>query len=189
LLLIGGRTGQVAAPLLGVVLALVANQAAICQDSQDGDFASDKEANRAEALFNKGHRSLNHKNFVGAENLYRKAIAMNPGEPKYHRQLGLLLLGEGRVQEAEREVRFALDNDQNEWRSLVLLGQIMHAQGRAEEEVYTYNKVLKLLPPEESDLRSRIQTFLAQRAQGVKKRAEIAKRKKEFEEREFSRAY
>lgn len=62
---------------------------------------------RADASFNKGEQAKRYGLYgIAAEN-YQKAIALNPREPRYHRELAYVLATQGVVEEAEREAEAA----------------------------------------------------------------------------------
>lgn len=150
---------------------------------------SARDLGKAESLFIKGHGALDKRNLKGAEACYRKAIELNPGDSRYHRQLAMLLLQEGRGHEAEREALCATKADPSDWKSFIALGRVYHAANRIDEEVTVYKKILAILPAEEKEVRAKIEEFIRRDEESVKKERERLKKKKEFEEREFKNAY
>jgi len=150
---------------------------------------SDKDVQKAEQWFVKGHRALDKRDVRTAEACYRKAIDMNPEDSRYHRQLCLILLGEGRGHDAEREALYATKVDPDDWRAYLILGQVYHLGSRMDEEVTVYKKALTHIPAEEKEVRKQVQDFLKKDAESVKIEKEREKKKKEWEEKEFKNAY
>lgn len=144
---------------------------------------------KAEAYFEKGHRALDDKKVVLAESCYRKAIQLEPGEARYHRQLAFVLLNTGRGQEAEREARIAMHLDDKDWKSYIMLGKIMHAQGRIDEEVAIYQKAIKIMPAEEQALKDKLAAYIKADEAAKKAAIEKNKKKQEEEERKYKNAY
>lgn len=149
----------------------------------------EKVSEKADQLFEKGHKALDKRDLRGAENFYRKAISVNPSDSRYHRQLSLLLLTEGRGHDAEREALYATKLDPEDWKSRIVLGRIYHSENRIDEEVTLYKKMLAILPPEQKDLKAKIEDFIKKDEESVKREEERLKKKREWEEREFKNAY
>jgi tetratricopeptide (TPR) repeat protein len=140
---------------------------------------------RAEFFFDRGHKALDAKDGKEAEKCYRKAIELNPNEGRYHRQLGMVLMNLNRGQEAERELAIAVNMDPNDWKSLLLQGTIAHSQKRFEVETKLYKKVISLLPPHHGPLKAKLEKFIVDDEQLAKKTAEIARKKKEAEDKQY----
>ncbi len=179
----------VAAVLSATVALAVSDLLVAAQDAKSVLGPTDKDVEKAEQLFAKGHRAFDNRDLKGAESLYRKAIEINGSESRFHRQLCLLLLAEGRGQEAEREALFATKADPGDWKSQLVLGRVYHAGNRIDEEVTVYKKVLAILPEDMKGLRSKLEEFIKQDEQSVKSEQSRLKKKKEWEEREFKNAY
>ncbi|GEM_PF-3306556 len=175
--------------LAGLVFLSAGSGSVLADDEKAVLGPSDRDAAKADAAFEKGHRALDKRDLRGAEAWYRKAIELNPQEPRYHRQLSLLLLTESRGQQAEREALYATKLDPEDWRSLIALGRVYHMENRMDEEVTTYKKVLQVLPPDEKEMRLKIEDFLKRDELAQKAAAERARKKKEWEERQFKDAY
>lgn len=62
---------------------------------------------RADAAFNNGEKFSRYGLYEIAVEDYRKAISLNPREPRYHRELASVLAKLGVVEEAEREAEIA----------------------------------------------------------------------------------
>lgn len=138
---------------------------------------------QAEFFFDRGHKSLDAGKILLAERFYRKAIEFNPTENKYHRQLALCLVKMGRGQEAEREIAIAISSDPEDWRALLMRGQIEHMQKRYDTEINTYKRIMTLLPPDHAALKEKLEKYIADDEALKKKAAEIAKRKKEEDDK------
>lgn len=144
---------------------------------------------KAEAVFKKGHNAFDKQNVRKAEDLYRKAIDMNPSEPRYHRQLCLLLVAMHRGQEAEREALIALHLDPEDWRTMIVLGNIFNKEKRYEEELQIYRKACKVMPEKEKATRQKLLDHVKKGELAMKEDADREKRKKEREEAEFKNVY
>src|SRR5207302_1470918 len=103
----------------------------------------------------------------------------DPDEGRYHRQLGLVLMMQSRGQEAEREFAIAMHADPEDWRAMLAMGNLFHAEKRYDEEAAAYKKVIKILPADQSALKQKLEKFIAADEANVKKATEIAKKKKE----------
>jgi len=62
---------------------------------------------RADVAFNDGEKFSRYGLYEIATKYYRKAITLNPREPRYHRELSSVLAKLGEVPEAEREAEIA----------------------------------------------------------------------------------
>lgn len=157
------------------------------------DFAapliSAKDPDKAEAFFLKGHKALDNKDGAKAEECYRKAVELNPGEARYHRQLAVLLVKLDRVQEAEREVLIAKHLDNADWRTLLVLATIYHMEKRYDSEVAQYRRVVTMLPPDQKPLQDKLQAYIKTDEIASRREADIEKRKKELEEAPYKNAY
>jgi tetratricopeptide (TPR) repeat protein len=183
------RTIAPAALSIAVILAAFASPA-FCEEEEEAVLGpNSKDIEKAEQLFQKGHRALDKQDLRGAEALYRKAIELNPHDSRYHRQLVLILLTERRGHEAEREALYAHKSDPTDWKSTLVLGRVYHEENRIDEEVTLYKKLLKTLPEEQTELRAKVLAFIKKDEESVKKEKERLKKKKEWEEREFKNAY
>lgn len=187
--LLNSRTIASAALSSAVVLSAISAPAFSDDEAESALGPSDKDIEKAEQFFDKGHRALDRRDLKGAETFYRKAIELNPHESRYHRQLVLILLTERRGHEAEREALYAHKSDPTDWKSTLVLGRVYHEENRIDEEVTLYKKLLKTLPPEQIELREKVLAFIKKDEESVKKEAERLKKKKEWEEREFKNAY
>ena len=172
-----------------VALMLVPSLPVLADGADEALGASDKEMQKAEAWFIKGHRALDKRDVRGAEACYRKAIELDPSESKFHRQLCLLLIGEGRSHDAEREALYATKVDPTDWKAYLVLGQVFHLGNRIDEEVTVYKKALAYIPKEEKNVREKVEDFIKKDEESVKKEKERLKKKKEWEEREYKDAY
>lgn len=175
-------------------LALNVVLAAACAAKPAVEAASEElpaadEPPKARALFNKGHKAMDRHDLRKAEALYRKAIDLAPDQARYHRQLCLLLLRMGRPQEARREALIALSIDSEDWRSMILLGNIYNLEKRYEEELELYRKAIKLIPEKEKSTLERLRKHIAQGELAMKQDAEREKKKKEFEEAQYRNLY
>ena len=144
---------------------------------------------KAEAVFKKGHRAFDKQNVRKAEEFYRKAVDINPTEPRYHRQLCLLLVAMQRGQEAEREALIALNLDPDDWRTMIVLGNIFNREKRYEEELHIYRKACKVIPEKEKATRDKLREHVRRGELAMKKDADREKRKRELEEAEFKNRY
>lgn len=152
-------------------------------------IASDKVGTKAEAYFQKGHEALDAKHVGAAEKYYRKAIELEPNEPRFHRQLALLLLRERRLPEAERESRIDIADDPTDWRGFIVLGKILHLQRRYDEECELYKKTLAILPPDQTQLKTQMQNFIKTDTAAAKKEAEVKRLRKETEDQQYKDLY
>ncbi|MBI4534310.1 MAG: tetratricopeptide repeat protein [Candidatus Melainabacteria bacterium] len=158
-------------------------------NSQDGKPVSQAAMRKAEVVFEKGHKALDRKDHRAAERCYRQAVSLNPSEGRYHRQLGLLLLRMSRGQEAEREALIATSSDPEDWRSLLVLANIYHLEGRDREEVATCKRALAILPEEEKELHGKLQQHVADAEIAMRQSAEKERHKRQIEEQRFKNAY
>lgn len=143
---------------------------------------------RAEALFKKGHNAYDKGKALDAEELYREAIEINPGESRYHRQLAVLLTAMSRAQEAEREALLATHCDPDDWRSLLMLAEIWKRQGRAAEAIDLYDHALRKLPPEEKAVADHVKKMKAQTEQILNAEREEHKKRTRKDEELMQRA-
>lgn len=165
---------------LHIVLA-----AACAAKAASEELPAAEEPPKARVLFNKGHKAMDRHDLRKAEELYRKAIDLAPDQARYHRQLCLLLLRMGRPQEARREALIALSVDSQDWRSMILLGNIYNLEKRYEEELGLYRKAIKLIPEQEKSIREQLRQHIAQGELALKEDLEREKKKKELEEAQF----
>jgi len=149
---------------------------------------TERQARKADAIFEKGHRALDEGKGTEAEKLYREAIELNPEEPRYHRQLALLLTDARRGQEAEREALLAVGLDPEDWRSLLVLGRIYHLMGRYREENNLYKKATELMPAEEKPLKDRIKKAMSANELELKKALEKERKRHEESEAAFKKS-
>jgi Flp pilus assembly protein TadD len=140
---------------------------------------------RAEFLFDRGHKALDENKAELAEKFYRRAIELNPDDSRFHRQLAVVLIKLGRGQEAERELAIAVNMDPKDWRAMLLQGSIAHAQKRYEAETVLYKKIIAILPADQSALKTKLEKFIVDDEILAKKAAEIAKHKKEEEAKQY----
>jgi 2-polyprenyl-3-methyl-5-hydroxy-6-metoxy-1,4-benzoquinol methylase/thioredoxin-like negative regulator of GroEL len=83
-------------------------------------------------------------NLAQAEELYRKAAALRPGDAEVASQLGVLLVATGRYGEAEDCLLRALSLNPDDHRALGALGLVHSANGRADVAFETIRKSLML---------------------------------------------
>ncbi len=159
-----------------------------CGDESDKPITKGDQA-KAEAVFKKGHNAFDKENVRKAEELYRKAVEIDPSEPRYHRQLCLLLVAMGRGQEAERQALIALNLDPEDWRTMVVLGNIFNREKRYEEELHIYRRACKIIPEKDKATRQKLQEHVRRGELAMKEDADRAKRKIEREEAEFKNRY
>ncbi len=161
-------------------------------DQEDASFDQSPRLGRcerkAQKCFNKGHEALNKGEAARAEGLYRKAIKLHPDDPRYHRQLALLLVNLNRGQEAEREALLALSLDPEDWRTMLALGSFYHLQKRYDEEVEIYKKVLDHVPAAQQTIKERIERFLDRDREARAKSSEMVRKQKEHESKMMEEA-
>lgn len=144
---------------------------------------------KAAISFAKGHKALDEKNPQAAEAFYRKAVELNPGEPRYHRQLAIILTKLNKGQQAERECLIAQSLDPEDWRTKLVLGTIYHLERRFDEEVEVYRKVLTLLPEDQKVMKEKLTAFIEKDEASERRRKEFAARKKEQDEKQYKNVY
>ena len=178
-------------PRLVASLLFATALSASCPPSWSGapQPVSDRAAKKADAIFEKGHKAFDNRKVLKAEELYRKAIEVNPTEARYHRQLCLLLVAMDRGQEAEREAHIALNIEPDDWRTMIVLGNIFNREKRYEEELQIYRKAAKLVPDKEKATRQKLLEHVRKGELAMKEEADREKRKIESEEAEYRNRY
>jgi len=178
-------------PRLASSLLLATLLSAACLPAWSGapKPVSDGAARKADAIFEKGHKAFDDRKVAKAEEFYRKAIEIDPTEARYHRQLCLLLAQLERGQEAEREALIALNLEPEDWRTMIVLGNIFNREKRYEEELHIYRKAAKLVPDKEKATRQKLLEHVRKGELVMKEEADREKRKVEQEEAEFKDRY
>lgn len=94
----------------------------------------------------------------GAEESFKKAISLNPGNSIAHTYYGHLLRATDRVEKAVVELSIALELDPFSRRVNVIYGMMLHVSGQIDKSINHLKSVLELFPdsPEASMLLGRI---------------------------------
>ena len=107
---------------LGRVTAAVKTSEEATRDESDGAFVHE-----VARLF------FDHRRYVHAERLYRKATQLDRKFPPAHLGLGACMHKLGRIAEAEAEIREAIRLDPEYWPAYQYLGNLLYEQDRKEE--------------------------------------------------------
>jgi len=102
-----------------------------------------------------------HHNWENAVTEARRAVEANPEDPASERELGQILLGAGRLPEAETVMREAEERNPRDMGTEYVLGVILEQSGRAGEARAVLERFLALAPaalygPQISDARQRL---------------------------------
>ena len=84
--------------------------------------------------------------FQKAEESFRKALGISPGDDKVHAALGDLYRVQGKFQEAEQEVKKAIEIAPTNDRAQLCFGEICRIQGRLPEAEAAFKRVLEIRP-------------------------------------------
>ncbi len=85
---------------------------------------------------------------AGAENELRTALSLNPSHVLAHRQLGLMAMDDGRMDDAIAETRLAVQLDPLSQGSIESFARVLHVAGRYTEAIATYDRALALADSE-----------------------------------------
>jgi len=85
-------------------------------------------------------------NFDRAEHLITKAIGLNPGDSSFYNNLSLVLMKQGRTEEAVTNCRKAVYLDPNNFRAFVNLGDYLSKLKRFDEAGGCYKKAISMKP-------------------------------------------
>jgi len=77
---------------------------------------------------------------------HRKAIALKPGEAKFHNDLGTALEASGQLREAEAAYEQAIALDPNYAEAVTNLGNAYHRLGRIDDAMQAYRKAISISP-------------------------------------------
>ena len=94
----------------------------------------------ADAIF------LHEWNWNAAEREYRRALALNPGDPHAHMAYGYYLAAMGRADEAIRETTRAVELDPLSLTVIAGLGDVLHVARRHEDAARQFRKALAMDP-------------------------------------------
>jgi tetratricopeptide (TPR) repeat protein len=103
-------------------------------------FLDDYSYLRAAAEFIKGN------DFTGAERQCRKSLELNPKNAKAHATLGIALVRQGKLDEANVHLVEAIRLDPTDYEAHYTLGQAMTHQNKFDEAIRHFSVVLKLRP-------------------------------------------
>jgi TolB-like protein/Tfp pilus assembly protein PilF len=85
---------------------------------------------------------------AGAENELRTALSLNPSHVLAHRQLGLMAMDDGRMDDAIAETRLAVQLDPLSQGSIESFARVLHVAGRYTEAIANYDRALALADSE-----------------------------------------
>jgi tetratricopeptide (TPR) repeat protein len=117
-----------------------------------------------QTYLNEGQTYLNEKDFERAEEVYAKALELNPNIIQAHSALGYIYALQGKLQEALEENLKVLELAPNDYATHKNLAMIYQQLGRIEEAIAEAETALELAP--ESD-RPALETFITQLRQQV----------------------
>ena len=103
-------------------------------------FLDDYSYLRAAAEFIKGD------DFIGAERQCRKSLELNPKNAKAHATLGIALVRQNRLDEANVHLAEAIRLDPTDYEAHYTLGQAMTRQNKFDDAIIHFSTVLKLRP-------------------------------------------
>jgi hypothetical protein len=95
----------------------------------------------------------------------------------------------GRGQEAEREGLIALNLEPEDWRTMIVLGNIFNREKRYEEELHIYRKAAGFVPDKEKGVRQKLLDHVRKGELAMKEERDREKRKIDREEAEFKNRY
>ena len=130
----------------GLSFVLVAVVLAGCAASKAGEV----ERLRARAAHERGLTALADRQRGEALVALQEAVALDPGDARYHDSLGLLLLDLGQVDQAMEQFKKALDVDPQLADSHFHLGTALAEANRWEEAVRSYRAALAVRPSSRS---------------------------------------
>jgi len=102
----------------------------------------------ATAYVELGHTEALLGNRPEAERLYRRAMEVDPSNPRPARELGILMLGEGKLDAAEELLQQALRLDSTDLFALSALGEAAAHQQHYQEAADILQRALQAAPPD-----------------------------------------
>ena len=103
---------------------------------------------RLHRFWNEGREALEAGDLSAAEAAFRRCVRMVPTAAAFHRMLGTVLAGQGKLEEAEERLRFGADLEPRNPAGLVDLGYFyaLYHHDRDEDAVEAFEKALTVEP-------------------------------------------
>ena len=115
---------------------------------------------QAHLLTAKAESAYTNHDYAHAEELYEKAIEVNPSDGDIHRKLGELLISDGRIPEAIQHLKQAAEKSPDDPETQYQLGKLMYEQGEITAARESLDRTLQIDPAHIAGLSLRAQIAL-----------------------------